>query len=217
MSEATKQKGDADSILRDLEMIISHSRKFCYWKIARTGSNTAELCIRMSRILDLSQDIVTSCHFFPAEHNVPAGTVHQSGHTLPSEAIAIGALTREQYDEYDHYTIVRHPIERWISAYAFRCRMQVKDKISPMEFYENHKDDNVTKRQWEYLTLGGVQTFPFSDYENSIRSIVQACGGVLEDVPKLEHKTRRLWLRRAQRAIPEPLFLYYGDDFLLDY
>ncbi len=86
-----------------------------------------------------------------------------------------------------------------------------------MEFYENSKEDNVTKKQSEYLALGGVQTFPFSDYENSIRSIVQACGGVLEDVPKLEHKTRQVWLRRAQRAIPEPLFLYYSEDFLLDY
>lgn len=195
-------------------MIISHSRKFCYWKIARTGSNTAELCIRMSKILDLSQDIVTSCHFFPSSHNVME---RQSGHTTPQAAIESGYLTREQYDEYDHYTIVRHPIDRWVSAYAFRCRMHMRDKLTPMEFYDNFKEDNVTKKQSEYLTLGGVQTFPFSDYENSIRSIVRLCGGVLEDVPKLEHKTRGMWRSRARRAIPEPLLAYYHADFSLDY
>lgn len=195
-------------------MIISYSKKFCYWKIARTGSNTAELCIRMSGVLDLSQDMVTSCHFFPASHNVEE---NQSGHTIPAVAIKNGYLTREQYQEYDHYTIVRHPIERWISAYAFRCRMHMEERFTPMEFYENFKEDNVTKKQSEYLTLGGVQTFPFSDYEKSIRAIVAKIGGRLEDVPRLEHKTRRLWLHRARRDIPEPLFSYYDKDFSLDY
>ncbi len=168
----------------------------------------------MSRVLDLSQDIVTACHFFPSSHNVEE---NESGHTTPAAAIESGYLTRKQYDEYDHYTIVRHPIERWISAYAYRCRMHVRVRISPMEFYENFKEDNVTKKQSEYLALGGVQTFPFSDYENSIRSIVRLCGGVLEDVPKLEHKTRELWLYKARRDTPEPLSSYYSEDFLLDY
>ncbi len=205
-------------------MIISHSKKFCYWKIARTGSNTAELCLRMSGVLDLGQDIVTSCHFFPAEHNVPPGPAHQSGHTLPVEAIAIGALTQKQYDEYAHYTIVRNPFERWISAYAFRCRMNLREKLTPREFFDRHIDDNVNVLQSAYLKLGRVKTFPFSNYENSIKVIVKAVGGRLDDVPKLEHKTRQVWLRRATNEVNErdsslrnALWLRYYDDLSLGY
>ena len=205
-------------------MIISHSKQFCYWKIARTGSNTAELCIRMSGVLDLSQDVVTSCHFFPAEHNVPPSESHQSGHTLPTQAVAIGALTQEQYDTYDHYTIVRNPLDRWISAYAFRCRMHLTEELTTDQFLTNHSDDHVTAKQSDYLTLGRVQTFPFSDYEQSIRTIIAAIGGRLDDVPKIEHKTRQGWKRRAFLDVNVPastlkkeLLTRYHDDMALAY
>lgn len=178
----------------------------------------------MSGVLDLSRDVVTSCYFFPAEHNVPPGTPNHSGHTLPEQAIAMGALTKRQYDEYDHYTIIRNPIDRWISAYAFRCRMHMDEKITPQDFFLRVKDDNVVKRQSDYLTLGRVQTFRFSEYEKSIKTIVAAVGGHLEDVPKLEHKTRQGWTRRARHeldlsdvALREKLLARYSDDIALEY
>lgn len=220
-------------------MIISHSKKFCYWKIARTGSNTAELCIRMSGVLDLEQDLVTSCHFFPASHNVQEQE-NMSGHTTPDEAISLGYITQAQYDEYDHYTIVREPLERWVSAYAYHCRMNLKEKITPLEYFglvrgkgyaryalartcrHIKADDLVTRRQSDYLAMGRVQTFPFSDYEASIKKIVSKIGGRLEDVPKIEHKTRRLWKRHAMYAVEanplgEQLREYYRDDFKLKF
>lgn len=198
-------------------MIISHSKKFCYWKIARTGSNTAELCIRMSNVLDLEQDLVTSCHFFPSEHNVRE---QESGHTTPAKAIALGYITQAQYDEYDHYTIVREPLERWISAYAYTCRMHVRNKISPQQYFIT-TDDLVTRRQSDYITKDTI-VFPFSDYENSIREIVTKIGGTLYDIPKIEHKTRRSWRRRAMHDIEatplgEQLREYYRDDFKLQF
>ena len=198
-------------------MIISHSKKFCYWKIARTGSNTAELCIRMSNVLDLEQDVVTSCHFFPALHNVTED--HRSGHTTPDEAITLGYLTQAQYDEYDHYTIVREPLERWASGYAYHCRMHMKEKVTISEFIKT--DRAVTRRQSDYITKDTI-VFPFSDYENSIREIVTKIGGTLIDVPKIEHKTRKLWKRRAEIAIKETelgdvLRTYYAKDFNLNY
>lgn len=204
-------------------MIISHSKKFCYWKIARTGSNTAELCIRMSGVLDLSQDVVTSCHFFPADHNVPPSVSPQSGHTLPAEAISIGALTQEQYDTYDHYTIVRNPFDRWISAYAFRCRRGRDHELTTEQMFKDRADDAVAIRQSDYLALGRVQTFPFSDYENSIRTIISKIGGRLEDVPNLKHMTSKYWAIKARREVYSPselrtaLLLRYRPDMELDY
>ena len=198
-------------------MIISHSKKFCYWKIARTGSNTAELCIRMSNVLDLEEDLVTSCHFFPASHNVELEEM--SGHNTPDEAIALGYITPEQYDRYDHYTIVREPLQRWISAYAYKCRMHIDERITPLEYSINAGDDIVTRRQSDYITNDTI-VFPFSDYENSIREIITRIGGTLYDVPKIEHKTRGMWRRTAERAIQDTelgdtLRVYYRDDFNL--
>lgn len=205
-------------------MIISHSKQFCYWKIPRTGSNTAELCIRMSGVLDLSQDIVMSCHFFPGEHNVPKTNPYVTGHLLPSSAITFGMLTQEQYDRYTHYTIVRNPIDRWISAYSFKCRKHIMQKISPSEYYENGREELVCRRQSDYLALGGVRTFPFSDFENSITTIVRLIGGRLDDVPKLEHLSRKrvlFWAREAvEKKDPElkdKILAWYADDLQLEY
>ena len=199
-------------------MIISHSNQACYWKIARTGSNTAELCIRMSNVLDLEQDLVTSCHFFPASHNV---IERESGHTTPREAIKKGYLTQWQFDEYDHYTVVREPLERWISAYAYRCAVYILKKISPQEFFDDHGSDLVQRRQCDYLSHR-IRTYPFSCYEDSIREIVTRMGGTLHDVPKIEHKTQRGVKGIARRAIVdtglgEQLRSYYSDDLLLSY
>ena len=83
----------------------------------------------MAGVLDLTQDVVTTCQWFPAAHNV---SEQVSGHVLPQEAIDLGVLTQEQYDEYQHFTIVRNPIDRWISAYAWFCRTNVTEKTSPL-------------------------------------------------------------------------------------
>ncbi len=176
----------------------------------------------MSDVLDLEQDVVTSCHFFPASHNVQEQK-NMSGHTTPDEAITLGYITPEQYETYDHYTIVREPLERWISAYAYHCRMHLRVKMTPFEYFKHFSkaDDLVTRRQSDYITKDTV-VFPFSDYENSIREIVTKIGGTLYDVPKIEHKTRRSWKRRAIVAVEttslgEQLREYYHDDFKLQF
>jgi len=171
----------------------------------------------MSNVLDLEEDLVTSCHFFPASHNVELEEM--SGHNTPDEAIALGYITPEQYDRYDHYTIVREPLQRWISAYAYKCRMHIDERITPLEYSINAGDDIVTRRQSDYITNDTI-VFPFSDYENSIREIITRIGGTLYDVPKIEHKTRGMWRRTAERAIQDTelgdtLRVYYRDDFNL--
>jgi hypothetical protein len=199
-------------------VIISHSKKFCYWKIARTGSNTAEMCIRLSNVLDLEQDLVTYCHFFPHQHNIET---HESGHTTPKEAVARGLLTQEQFCEYDHYTIVREPIARWISANAYRRRHDLTDRLTPQAYFDDFHDDLVSRRQTQYM-FDGLQTYPFSDYENSIKAILKKIGWTLHDVPKIEHKTLKRSKRDAALAVwhtdlEQQLRDYYAGDFDLDY
>lgn len=205
-------------------MIISHSKRFCYWKIARTGSSSAELCIRMSGALDLTQDIVLGSHFFPNEHNVPFTKEYKNGHILPRDAIRLGILTQEQYDQYDHYTIVRNPIHRFASSYAWKFRVVGRALRTPEEFFESHDKPGswLLVRQSEYLELGGVQTFPFSDYETSIRTILSLVGGKVEDVPNLATKTRPTHVKAARNALEHSDLMeifseWYADDLNLEY
>lgn len=216
-------------------MIISHSGQFCFWKIPRTGSNTAELCIRMSGVLDLSVDIVVGCWFYPQSHNVPEAVneLRASGHTTPDEAIKSGALTEGQYADYDHYCMVREPVSRWVSAYAFHHRYYNKPNqryLNPLEFFEqknyfeNTDHSKTLVSQSSFLNRGEIKTVPFSDYENSIRSILDAIGAArLEDVPRLEHQSKRCWKQRAWNEIdrrPElkqRILERYAADVHLDY
>jgi hypothetical protein len=173
----------------------------------------------MSNVLDLDVDLVTRCHFFPVEHNVQE---YEKGHTTPSEALVLGYLTQAQYDEYDHYTIVRDPTERFVSAYGYRTGLDEFQTTTPEEFFEANKLDLVMRKQVDYLVQGGVTTYPFSDYENSIRTIVSALGGTLHDVPHIEHKTKPKWRGEARTAIKirdlaGPLEAYYAADYDLDY
>ena len=40
-------------------MIISHSKKFVFFRVAKTGSTTAEVMLRMSGAFDTAADILT--------------------------------------------------------------------------------------------------------------------------------------------------------------
>ena len=202
-------------------MIISHSRKFCYWKIARTGSNTAEFCIRVSGVLDRSCDVISGGAYFTNVSNLDQRV---NPHILPQDALEQGLLTREQYDEYDHYTIVRNPLDRWVSAYGWKHRFSARPVIEPWDFFaRSHKDDLLITPQSRYLKLGRVQAFPFSDYENSLRTIIAKIGGRVEDVPNLSRKARETVLRKVRNAVdsdPElrrGLLEFYADDLKLPF
>ena len=133
-------------------------------------------------------------------------------------------VTQEQYDEYDHYTIVRDPLERWISAYGWKCRNHRNLKITPTEFYENNYGELVCRNQSEYLSLGGVRTFPFSDFENSVRTIMQLIGGRLEDIPFVAHTKQIRILRECKievtqndAALERKILTRYADDLQLEF
>lgn len=171
-------------------MIISHKHKACYWKVARTGSNTAELCLRMR--CDLGSDaVITDCHFFPSSHNVP-DWVDWPAHFRPTDAIREGLLTEDQYEEYDHYAMIRSPYTRFKSA--FMLRFQDRDCPDPITWLENRKKTPVEPMDWllvpqsEYFHKGRVNVLQFENYEDSLQTIVEGFGGSITDIPKLQHR-----------------------------
>jgi hypothetical protein len=142
------------------------------------------------------------------------------GHSSPDEAIEMGILTAEQYDEYDHYTLIRDPADRFFSAYSLN-RGQSQ---TPLDFYETSPRANVLRPQADYFTRGRVQALPFSDYENSVMTIMQILGVTLSGLPHVKHRVMNTGKRRARMAYDDPstglkekIQEEFADDFLLNF
>lgn len=200
-------------------MIISHSKQVCFWKIPRTGSTSIEVVLRLAGGLDYAQDLIMEGHFFPNQHHnippsVPPALSGQPGHTrthlTPTQAIALGCITQAQYNAYDHYCMVRDPVDRLVSAHALgfasvtwnteeilRDRVQGTDPGSGRPFMEYA----LFRPQVDWLAEGNITALPFSDYENSARAIFTAFGMAQPvDVPTI---TRRhpLWEQEGRRLV----------------
>lgn len=211
-------------------MIISHSKQICFWKIPRTGSTTIELLLRLFADLDFSQDIIAKGHFFPQSYNFgmmpdsPAGTAgDRRTHITPQEAIDNNVLTQSQYDSYQNFVMVRDPVLKFVSSYNFSTKHRTFDVPTLIS-------DNVTnspphasmwKKQVEWLTLGNITVLPFSDYVNSMTTVMTAFGATMPtDIPNI---TRRNPLAEgvvAARATPADgaaIRAYYSEDEALNY
>ena len=183
-------------------MIISHSRQVNFWKIPRTGSTTVEAMIRILGVLDYAQDVTAEGTFFPGKsNNIPPGvppSINGSPgptrtHLTPTEAIQFGLLTQAQYDSYQNFCIVRDPIARLLSAHTLGFhRITLRGRMN--DFIADHVNGNehfsVFKPQVAWLAEGNINPLPFSDYENSITTILAAFG--IDPIPgELPSITRR--------------------------
>lgn len=212
-------------------MIISHSKQVNFWKIPRTGSTTVELLLRLLAGLDWSQDVCASGHFFQDKPNNMPGTIPPAingnpgwtrTHLTPDEAIQFGVLTRGQYMSYDNYCIVRDPLEKLISAHSlgfrrvnFNARQIIADRI------EGKTHFSIFKPQSEWLTEGNITALPFSDYENSLSTIMAAFGAPMpHDIPNVSRRhpdyetfTRSLASADDRLAVEQ----FYAADAALNY
>lgn len=215
-------------------MIISHSKQVNFWKIPRTGSTTVELLLRLMAGLDWTQDVCASGHFFPDKSNnipptVPPAINGNPGttrtHLTPTEAISFGVLTQAQYDSYQNFVIVRDPLEKLISAHSLGFhRVQFEgnvDRIIANRVVGN-THFSVFKPQVEWLTEGNITVLPFSDYENSLATIMAAFGAPMpHDTPNITRRhphyeafTRSLTTASDRTAIGAPGSPYEADEQL---
>jgi hypothetical protein len=216
-------------------MIISHSKQVNFWKIPRTGSTTVELLLRLTAGLDYSQDVVASGHFFPDQHHNIPGTVPNASpsglpgytrtHLTPTEAISFGVLTQAQYDSYQNFCMVRDPLDKMISAHSLGFR---RDTFDVAEILRNRVRGNenfaIFKPQVEWLAEGNMTPLPFSDYENSVRTVLTAFGAPIPvDIPNItrRHPEYESFVRSiataADRAAIEDASSPYARDARLNY
>jgi hypothetical protein len=150
-------------------MIISHRNKFAFFANPKTGSKAAGIMLRMAGIFD-ENDILIKQRFAgtrTADLCLPAYNADGvPDHVTPEGAIERGFITLEQLKEYNCFTFLRDPENRY---YASRVAMMMNrwGEISnglPLE--KPHRP------QYEYFLVDGEQVvtpLDFGDYNTGIK------------------------------------------------
>lgn len=171
-------------------MIISHSKQVNFWKIPRTGSSNVEMILRLTAGLDASQDVMGRTNFYDVAHNFDTmpdaadGTPgNRRAHITPQTAIDNGFLTLAQYNSYQNFCIVRDPVDRFVSTIHLAMPGQAEPFDVPdlIAFMQANMSHAAFRTQSDYLTLGNITTLPFSDYVNSVGTILTAFGAPIPD------------------------------------
>lgn len=211
-------------------MIISHSKQKTFWKIPRTGSSNVEMVLRLTAGLDVAQDVIAETHFFPSAYNFDTMPPRPDGlpgrrraHITPQTAIDQGFITLAQYNTYENFCIVRDPVDKFISLHSLAFpKRQFNTNIQNIfdELVIPNPTDAIFRPQTAWLTLGNMTTLPFSDYANSVNTILTAFGAPIPDtLPQVRRMNEsvenfnRAIATSADRAVIET---YYADDMGLN-
>ena len=188
-------------------MIISHKDKFAFFRVPKTGSSTAAVCLRMCGVFDDTL-IASGTHItelpplnmpeFVYEKIAEAqrGGIklkHQAWitgqHWTPMQAINMGFMTMEQMREYNVYAFLREPKNRAISSFNFHngqggdpAYMRVNVKAHQFWGIAGVSQCNYFKVDGEQV----VEPLDFGDYDNELRRVIDSMGGhSFTEIPKV--------------------------------
>jgi len=222
-------------------MIISHKDKFAFFRVPKTGSSTAAMCLRMCGVFDDTL-IASGTHITElppmnmppfvarkiaeaANSNVKAK--HQAWiigqHWTPKQAVSLGFMTMDQLREYNVYAYLREPADRAISAYCFKNGRDA----SPSGMRRQVKVHNfwgiAGVVQSTYFTVDGeqvVEPLNFGDFDNELRRMIDGLGGhEFTEIPKV-NRTEKTGRRPPRSAYIDAhsqkvLEARYAEDYEL--
>ena len=188
-------------------MIISHSKKFIFFMVSKSGSTTANVLLRLCGAFDPDQDVFSRT----AEWELPSLNrpktnveVHEMGwaHATPKRLIDWGVMTLEQLREYDCYAYLRPVESRFVSGYLHSMRGGVwgergKAGYQPVQFMERWRanqehfnpEDLLGRPQVDWFFYKGeqiVQPLDFKNYQAELRKLIDKVGGYqFPELPRL--------------------------------
>lgn len=203
-------------------MILSHSKKFIFFRVAKTGSTTAEVMLRLSSAFDFSQDFLSGTRewVLPTinrlEERHPDPEFNWS-HATPQDLIDLGVLTMEQLREYDCYAYVRPVGSRFVSGYMHCMRTgkwgpEGKHGLQPDQFMKRWREDHDKYSAWEIIGRDQtewffaegeqvVQPLDFSNYQAELHRVLKALGAIqFAEIPRLNRSHQELSSVERRRA-----------------
>lgn len=206
-------------------MIISHSKRFIFFRPTKTGSTTADVLLRLSGAFDPAQDVFCQTKEWELRpRNVPATSTEITdigmAHATPRRLIDLGVMTLEQLREYDCYAFLRPVESRFVSGYLHCMRTGKWGTVGrygyqPKQFMERWRSrqrcfnpsDLLGHAQVDWFFLDGeqlVKPLDFKDYEAGLRRLLDVVGGFqFPEIPRINrahqhhvvNENRREWAR----------------------
>lgn len=171
-------------------MIVSHSNKFVFFRVPKTGSSTAGFYINISRV-PLEDDYTSPMPAFdigdPVQLKERDPKLRETIHASPAIALRHKLITMKQLREYDAFGFVRDPYARLLSGllHAMGSRT-TPDMIATLIKTKNYGEiyklyDVLVRRQVDYFFVDGEQVLtPLSmtHYEDNLRMLISKYGGI---------------------------------------
>lgn len=177
-------------------MIVSHSRKFVFLRVTKTGSTTAQILLRLGVHWDYERDHLSSAPGWDmAGVNLPPDPDPLSitwRHADLESLVDKGVLTEEQVYEYDVYAFIRSPYERFVSGYfhtnvrgdwgpaglTAEQFLQRKKQYPGKPEYFTHQIVGRPQHLWfQYKGDYIVKPLCFDNYDEELRFLLDRCGG----------------------------------------
>ena len=210
-------------------MIISHSKKFIFFRVAKTGSTAGEFLLRMSGAFDLTTDSFTQQHWarLPAINPTwPSGVSVNWAHATPQQLIDHGVLTIQQLREYACYAFLRPMEDRFVSSCLHGMKAGNWGRLDsmglkPEAFMKRwRRMDNlvikgrsiVGRPQVDWFFVGDEQVVTplnFTNYDDELKKVLASVSGhVFGEIPRLNAnnslpQNREEWMRGVWDQYPE--------------
>lgn len=214
-------------------MILSHSKKFIFFRVTKTGSTTAEVMLRLSSAFDLEQDMLTGTRewVLPTVNRLDKRHPDPEfnwAHATPQDLIDLGVVTMAQLREYDCYAYLRPIGSRFVSGYMHCMRTGKwgpygRYGFQPKQFMARWREEHSKYSAWELIGREQKKWFfaegeqvvtplDFANYQTELKGVLKELGGnQFDEIPVLNRshqeldsvKRRRDWAKAIWDEQPE--------------
>ena len=181
--------------------IISHKHKLIIARPTKTGSSSFHASIVLSGMLG-EQDMFSKLDVLSKLKHEPKLYWHWTPHNI----LRRHYVTEDQFNEYEIITTIRHPLERYISAFFFMAHLRKSsNNINVFKNLIRSKgaaihDTKLGSKQSEYFKHNGefiknLIVVPTHKINVCVSDLINTYGGVYKEPQKLKTQMKPDWAK----------------------